>query len=105
MDPPHSTSSTRLAAVNGELYSVMVKMIERLKERRKRGHLDVSDDQIEVIARLARVVAHDSVTGGYNQGRRDGRALARLELGHPVDDLDGAVSPTVLCQMCGRKVD
>jgi hypothetical protein len=81
-------------------------MIARLKEQRRGGRLDLSDEQIDTIARIARGMAYDSTVAAYKQGWSDGRQRARLELGEPTD----AATPstlvgTIVCPTCKRPVD
>lgn len=106
MDGPRRSSSAQFAAVTAAVGDVHKHMLARLKEQRRGGRLDLSDEQIDTIARIARGMAYDSTVDAYKQGWTDGRLRARLELGEPSDgSAPSTLVGTVACPACKRPVD
>jgi len=103
---PRSSISARFAAVTAAVGTVYLQMVEKLRAQRDLGRVDLSDEQIDTLARIARGLAHDSTVDAYNQGVRDGRLRARLELGEPADEVNvPSHAAHVLCPHCQRVVD
>ena len=107
---PRTSSAIRFDAIHSELDKVLDKMRVKLKDRCALGRLDVSEEELETIARMARVFAYDATARAYEQGKRDGRLRARIELGEPADENNspGVILPgseqMVLCPTCKRVV-
>lgn len=101
-----TSSSAQLAAVTAAVGDVHKHMLTRLKAQRSAGRLDLSDAQIDTIARIARGMAYDSTVDAYKQGWEEGRLRARLELGEPSDGVTpSTLIGTVACPTCKRIVD
>lgn len=100
------SSSAQFAAVTAAVGDVYNHMLKRLKDQRSRGQVDLSEEQIDTIARIARGMAYDSTVDAYKQGWANGRTLARIELGEPSDvPSTGVVVGGLVCPTCKRPVD
>ena len=68
--------------------------------------MDLTEEQLDLIARMARGMAYDSTVDAYKQGWANGRTLARIELGEPSDvAATGVVVGGLVCPTCKRPVD
>lgn len=99
MSDPLRTTSTQVEAVNQADANFLRKMIDMLVGRRKLGYLDISDSEIETIARRARLISHEEHVDACRTCATQARALARIELGHPVDTI---AASTEKCLACGK---
>jgi hypothetical protein len=83
-DPPRRPSAQlRLAVVLEVLEAMRARLHARWRRRRHGGHLELAEEQLDVLAREVQLEAHDAVADAHERGRRLGRDQVRAELGLP----------------------
>lgn len=82
---PRSASSSQLSLGAREIEAFGEQLRTRIRDRVKAGYLELSDEQIDALVRIARLCASDLSTERFRVGCEVGRAEAALERAHGED--------------------